>query len=132
MTNGRKEKLQALESQNEQKRLSKEQLLQPHIREVEVEIAELGGTVLIRTLSHRVRQELRQKCGFGTPEFDEDKFTNLGIIYSVVDPELTEEDLESLKELSANVYDELVTQISMVNLFGAGAELKKDSSPTQS
>jgi len=125
-------KIRALQAQEEQRRLSKEELLRPRIIEEEQEIEAMGGTVLLRSLSHKQRQEIREKTNFGKPDFDEELFTTLSIIESFVDPKLTIEDVGAIRELSAGVYDDLVMRISLLNLLGRTEDLKKDSSQTPS
>jgi hypothetical protein len=121
----------ALEAQAEQRRLSKEDLLRPQIREDDIFLISLGGTVKIRSLSHRVRQDLRQQAKFGSSEYDDDLFTALVIAHSIIDPEFTLEDIEAFKDQNFVVWDELITQLSMFNLLdAAGGELKKGSSET--
>jgi hypothetical protein len=121
-----------ISAREEQRRLSKEELLRPRVYEKDEFIEALGGTVRIRSLTHAMRSEIRQKAGFGTKDWDEDRFTSLGIIFSIVDPKLTEEDVESLRQVDAGVYDELVLRISMMNMLGHQEELGKDSSETPS
>jgi hypothetical protein len=122
----------AVQAQAEQRRLSKDQLLRPQIREEDVLLISLGGTVRIRSLSHRVRQELRQQAKFGTPDYDDDLFTELVIISSIIDPQFTLEEVEQFKDQNFVVWDEIITQLSMFNLLdAAGGELKKGSSEIQ-
>jgi hypothetical protein len=122
----------AVQAQAEQRRLSKEQLLRPQIREEDIHLISLGGTVRIRSLTHRTRQDLRQQAKFNTPEYDDDLFTQLVIVHSIIDPQLTMEEVEQFKEQNFVVWDEIITQLSMFNLLdAAGGELKKGSSETQ-
>jgi hypothetical protein len=131
VTEGREDKLKALEQQETQRRLSKEQFLKPQIHEDDVEIMSMGGTVRLRSLSHRQRQDLRNRAHFGGPEYDDDLFTVLVMVNVIVDPPLTEADVEQLREQNSVVFDEIVTQISMFNLMTASGDLKKGSSETQ-
>ena len=127
---GRRDRLRALEAQGEQRRLSKDEFLQPKIHEDDLYIAGMDGTIRVRSLTHRVRQEIRQRAKFGTPEYDDDLFTVLCIVHSLVDPQLTEEDVEALRDQNFTVWDEICTQLSVFNLLGATANLKKGSSET--
>lgn len=122
----KKSHLQALEDANMQRKLSKEELLRPRLVTVEEYIDSLDGKVTLRSMSHGMREELRQKSGWGTPQFDEGKFTMLGIVYSVVDPELTEADVETLMKQDVRIIDELVGKISVLNMLGKVEELKKE------
>jgi len=122
----------AVQAQAEQRRLSKEELLRPQIREDDMPLLSLGGTIKVRSLSHRTRQDLRQQAKFNTPEYDDDLFTELVIVHSIIDPQFTLEDIEQFKDQNFVVWDELITQLSMFNLLdAAGGELKKGSSETQ-
>lgn len=128
---GAEARQKALEAQAEQRRLSKEQLLQPQIREDDIPLLSLGGSIRVRSMTHRTRQELRQKAKFNTPEYDDDLFTELVIVHSIIDPEFTLEDCEQLKDQNFVVWDEIITQLTMFNLLdAAGGELKKGSSET--
>jgi len=132
MAGGKEAKIHALEAEGEQRRLSKEELLRPRIIEEEQEVESLGGTIVLRSLSHRQRQIIREKANFGKADFNEELFTSLSIIDSIIDPKLTMEDLEALREQSAAVYDDLVMRVSILNLLGKTDDLKKDSKRTQS
>jgi hypothetical protein len=127
VSGGKAAHLQDLSQREAQHRLSKEELLTPRLTQREVEITGLGGVVLIRSLSHARRQQLRQEAHFGQPEWDEEVFTNLTIIHSIVEPKLEVSDIAALREQDASVYDELVLQISWLNMLGRTEELKKDS-----
>jgi hypothetical protein len=128
---GREGKVKQLESQSEQRRLSREELLHPEMFTKDVELGSLGGrTVVIRSISHKERVRIRTECKYGSPEFDEDKFTMKSIVESLVDPKLTESDLEQLAEQDASVIDELIVQIGLINMLGRTDDLKKESDPT--
>lgn len=131
MAGGSEARQKALEAQAEQRRLSKADLLRPQIREEDIPLISLGGTVRVRSLSHQVRQELRQKAKFNTPEYDDDLFTELVIQHSIIDPGFTYDEIVQFREQNFVVWDEIITQLSMFNLLdAAGGELKKDSSET--
>lgn len=129
MAGGAAPKLKALETQETQRRLSREQLLQPRIREEETEIEGLGGTVVLRSLSYAARAEIRSKTGWNTEEYDDDAFTMLAIVHSVVDPKLTEADIDALKEQDQSIFDSLVLKITLLNMMGRTGDLKKESEP---
>jgi len=97
-----------------------------------VEISGLGGTVIIKSMSHAVRQELRGLTGWGTDDFDQDRFVCLAIVRSLVDPQLSDTDIEQLRQQDQSIYDELEMQITLLNMIGRTEELKKDSSSTPS
>lgn len=120
-----------LEAREQQRRLSKAELLRPHLAEKDVYISELDGTVRIRSLSHKQRKELQEKAGFNTPEYDDDKMTMFGIIESVIDPQLTETDVEAFREQGSGIIDQLSMEISLLNMIGGSKELGEESSPTQ-
>jgi hypothetical protein len=124
--------LRDVAAKEEQRRLSKEELLRPRILEEDVEIEALGGTVRIKSLSHAARQDIRTKSGWGGDAFDEDRMNCLGIVFSLVDPKLTEDDIAALREQDQGIFDELVLKISLLNMLGRTEELKKDSSETPS
>lgn len=127
---GREGKLQALSAREEQQRLSKEELLRPrHITET-VFMNSLGGEVVFQSMTHRVRKEIQDETKAGTPEFDDDLMTMLSIVESVVEPKLTRDDIEKLREQDASIIDEFSLHIATLNMFGRGEELKKESDET--
>ncbi len=128
MTQGKAAQLRDLSGREEQRRLSKEELLRPRVFERTEFIEGLGGEIVIRSLTHRQQREIREKAGFGTPDYDEEKLTSFGILESIIDPKLEEKDLERLQDQDAGVYDEIVLKISLLNMMGHSEELKKDSS----
>lgn len=99
-------------------------------------IEALGGTVLLKSLTHRQRGEIRNKAGVGTDHYDESMLEMLSIVYSVVDPKLTEEDVEALRDQDSNIIDELNLQISMLNMAGysgkASRATENSDSPSDS
>lgn len=126
-------KLAAVEAQEEQRRLSKKEFLNPRIREERTFIPSMGGEVTIRSLSYALRRDLRQRCGFGKEEeWDEEKFTLLCLVHSIIDPELTEDDIPALQELDQSIFDDLILKVTLLNMFGRTEELKKDSETTGS
>jgi len=127
---GREGTLKALESESEQRRLSKEELLRPRIQEKTEFIDGLGGEIVIRSLSHRQRQEIHARAGVGKPDYDDDLLTCLTIVESLVDPKLEESDIQALKEQDVTVFDEIVLKLSLLNMMGRTEVLKKDSKGT--
>jgi hypothetical protein len=129
---GSQARLKALTAQEMQKRVSKEQLLTPRQLEEEVTLESLGGTVRIRSLSHAQRQDIQGKCmNPETGQYDTDKMTMLSLVEAVVEPDLTEEDIESLRKQDASIIDELQVAIASLNLMGRAGDLKKESRKTR-
>lgn len=124
-------KLVDLQAREAQRRLSKEQLLTPRRVEVDVYLESLDGTVRIRSLSHAQRQEIHEAGGVGTEKMDTDKINMLTIVASVVEPELTEADVEALRSQDVHIIDELTSTIGLLNLTGQAGELKKGSRKTR-
>lgn len=131
MAEGREARLQSLEAQETQRRLSREQFLTPNIREEDVEIATLGGTVHMRGMTHGRRKALREEAKYGTPQYDDDLFTRLVIVETITDPQLNMPDVERILEQDSVVFDEIVLKLNIFALAGASESLKKGSSPTQ-
>jgi hypothetical protein len=125
-----------LQAREEQKRASREDLISVHTREEEVPLASLdGATVVIRSLTARQRRELRDRAGWQSDDWDEERFTALCVVASLVDPVLTEDDIESLMDQEASLWDELTLSVSLINLPSPKMGVKdlgKDSSPTES
>lgn len=123
--------LQALEAKEQQRKLSKEELLRPRLIKETVFVEGLQGEITIKSVSHAKRQELHKLAGVGTDDFDGDRLTMLTIAASIVEPELSESDVAALREQDAAVIDEISMHISALNLMGRSGELKKESSETQ-
>lgn len=128
---GREARIHDLHSKEEQRRISKEELLRPRMVEEETQIDSLGGTVVLRSMSHARRQDIRTATLLENGQMDEDRFTMLSIVACIKDPELTEEDITALREQDSTVVDELVLKIGLLNMLGRTDDLKKDSAPTQ-
>lgn len=129
---GSKARLQALNSRELQQRISKEQLLTPRQLEEDVTLESLGGTVKIRSLSHGQRQDIQGKCmDPDTGQFDTDKMTMLSLVEAIIEPDLTEADIEALRTQDASIIDELQVAIASLNLMGRAGELKKGSRKTR-
>jgi hypothetical protein len=122
---GKAQHLKALEQKEAQRRLSKEEILHARIFEKTVDVKSLGGEVVLRSLSHRKRQEMRSLC-LKDGEWDEEKFNDLVMAASFVEPEMTLEDIDTLKDSSSTVWDELTMHITMLNMLGQTEDLKKD------
>lgn len=120
---GAEAKLRDLSAREEQRRLSKADLLRPRIVQKTEFIESLGGEVVLQSLSHAARQELRERAKVGTPEFDEDLFSMLVIVHSLVEPKLEEEDIKTLREQDATILDDISMRITMLNMMGRGEEL---------
>lgn len=125
-------KVAQLRAQEEQRRLSKEELLSVHRHQDVVPIPELGGAVVIQSLTYRERREIREKAKVGTPEYDEDLMETLSIIKSCIDPPLDEKDLERLKDQDSTIIDTLSLAVGFLNMPGRGeSSLGKDSRPME-
>jgi hypothetical protein len=127
---GTSAKLKDLSAREEQRRLSKEELLRPRIIRRTEFIESLGGEIVLQSLSHRQRQELHERAHVGKPDFDDDLLNSLTVVASIVDPKLEESDIEALREQDVTVYDEIVLKITMLNMLGRTDDLKKDSKGT--
>jgi len=130
MAGGQSPKLAAVAQNEEKRRMSKTELLQPRIREEETEIDGMEGTVLLRSLSIGARSELRERTKWGTEEFDEDEFTMLLVVYSIKEPQLNEDDIKALMEMDQSIYEMLVLKISLLNMLGVQRDLPKVSETT--
>lgn len=132
MAKGSKSGVAALKLAEQQRRASRDDILTPQIIEDDIYLVSLDATVRIKSMSHNMRKALQDKYKFGTEEWDEEGFNMEGIVKSMMDPELTLDDVEALKEQSATVIDELINAISHLNMFGRALQLKKGSLQTPS
>ena len=128
---GSQARLKALQQQEAQQRLSKEQLLTPRQLEEDIHLESLGGTVKIRSLSHAQRQDIQKGAMGESGEVDQDLMTMLSLVESIIEPKLTIEDIKALREQDASVIDELSIQIGSLNLMGRAGDLKKGSRKTR-
>lgn len=77
---------------------------------------------------------MRNACGFRTNEWDEEKFAEMWIAETIIDPDISYEDVVALRETDAMVWDELNTAVNLfdLNMADGAKETKKDSKTTQS
>lgn len=133
---GAEARVAQLQAREEQKRASREDLITIHTREEDIPLASLdGATVRIRSLTARQRREIRDKAGWGGDGWDEEYFTALCVVASLIDPVLSEEDAAQLMDQDAGMWDELTLQVNLMNLPSPKKGIKdlgKDSSPTPS
>lgn len=120
-----------LKQKEAQRRISREELLQPKIKEEDLPISELGGSVKIRSLSQERRRLIREGSKAGTPEYDEGYYELLLVVYSVVEPKMSMDDVEALKDQDASIIDQIIIGINMLNMFGTLDQLKNALSETQ-
>jgi hypothetical protein len=128
---GGEAKLHNLRTQDAQRHLSREQFLTPRNLRQTVEIERLGGSIVIRSMSLETRERIKKECGFGSATWDDQRFTLMTIVESIAEPKLALDDLEALQKQDAEVIDEIVLAISMLNLTGKAEEVKKDYEPTE-
>lgn len=125
-------KLDALNAADAQRRLSREALLSPKPITEDIPLMSMDGQIVtIKSMNYDERREIQRLSGFGTSDYDQATFELLCICVSVVDPELTKEDVAELRKANIGVIEELSTHISFINSFGRTVELKKDSAQTE-
>jgi len=127
---GEASKVAQLRAQEAQRRLSREELLSVHRIEKEIEIPELGGVVVLQSLTHRERARIREESHVNTPEYDEDLLTLLSIVAACVSPKLEAADVEKLRDQDSAIIDVLSIEIGLMNMAGRGNQLGKDSKET--
>jgi len=120
-----KAELDQLQVANEQRMASREELLQPRVRDEVVFIPSLDASIKIRSFTLAVRREVQKAAGQGAPNFDPEELNVYAILYGVIEPKLEKEDIEALRNQDAAIIDEIVAALSMHNSFGAIRELKK-------
>lgn len=125
-----------LKKAEEQRRVSREDLISIHTRQEEVELAAFdGGVITLRSMTARRRRELREKAGYGGENWDEDYFTALCVVECLVEPQLNEADVAVLMEQDAGLWDELTLHVSLINMPAPKKSVKdlgKDSDPIES
>lgn len=103
-------------------RLSLDQILSaPDLPEREVEVPEWGGSVKVRSLTKAAQEHLR-KSAKSADGVDEEKLQMLLIVHCVVDPPMTEADIESLRKKSAAAINRLGLAIAEVCGFSGDAQ----------
>lgn len=104
-------------------RLTIEQILAAPIAEREVQIPEWGGTVLLRALTARQRQELVTQATSG--DTVDGEFLGLLILQaSLVDPVLTLDQTRTLSDRSATAMDRLA--LVLADLAGLGEDRRRE------
>jgi hypothetical protein len=116
-----------LAAREAQQKASREMLLRPRRFRDEVFIEGIQATVTLQSLSLASRQIIQDRAQVDG-KYDEQLAGLLTIALSVVDPELTLEDVEVLKEQDVGIIDELHLHIAMMNNMGKVEGLKKESS----
>lgn len=98
------------------KRLTTEEIMAARdLREAEVEIAEWGGSVKIRTFSKGRQLEMREQATItndaGDEVLDEGTLEVLTFIEAVVEPRFSYDQAEQLKEKSAAAIDRVIVEL---------------------
>lgn len=117
-------------------RLTVEMLTTPQLPEDVLDIPNLGGSVLIRAFNGRVAKEARE---WATPkdergelvpgaEMDEDLYERALVLYGVVDPKLSEDDVELIfSEQFSFVGRMIALSVLSLNAAGKAIEISKVS-----
>lgn len=126
---GNEGQVRDLQAREAQRKASREDLLRPRKYREEVFVDGIQATVTLQSLSQEKRQEVQEKARVNG-EFDGELAGLLTIVASVVEPELTLADVESLRQQDAAVIDELHVLIAQMNMMGKVTELKKGSEMT--
>lgn len=90
------------------------------LKTVVVEIPEWGGAVKLRQLS-RAQWKKVVKDASGSGELDEDLFELYLIVESMVEPNLTADRVEQLRQKNATVLEKLVLEVLNHSEVNAGA-----------
>lgn len=99
------------------KTLTRDQLLTPSVETETYDIPELGGAVVLRSLTRQEQKDIgRESLVDG--KTDEGLAESLTIVKAVVEPELTPDDVGALQQHKAGVIDRLLMKIA--NLSGYG------------
>ena len=118
-------------------RLTREQILAAQPKTKEVEVPELGGTVLLRGLTVAQQGKIRESSmlpdGKGGKEFDTALFRRKLVIESLVEPKLTAADFEALGDMSGRIFTALQEEASNLNGLNQSVEERaKNSESTPS
>lgn len=129
------------EESNHLPRLTVDILVTPQLPEEVLDIPNLGGSVLLRAFNGRVAKEARE---WATPkdergevvpgaEMDEDLYERALVLYGVVEPKLTEEDVEKIfSEQFSFVGRMIALSILSLNAAGRAVDISKVSGKTRS
>lgn len=124
------------EPQDHLPRLSLEGLITPQLPEDVLDIPALGGSVLLRAFNGRVAKEAREysmpKDANGEiipgAEQDEDLYERALVLFGVVDPKLTEDDVEVLfTEQFQFVARMIALSVLALNAAGRAVDISKVS-----
>lgn len=119
-----------LEVAEGQRMISREALLRPKILEEEVYIPALDGFIKVRTMNVEARDRINKASKFGTATFDAALYTLLCIAHCVIEPQLSESDVEALRKQDIRIIDQIEGQLTSLHLTGEAVQLKKGSAKT--
>ena len=120
-----------LAAREAQRRASKEDLLRPRRFRDDVFIEGIQATVTLQSLSQAQRQEIQEKAQVDG-QYNAELAGLMTIALSVVDPELSLDDVKALSQQDVGVIDELHVHIALMNNMGKVEGLKKESSRIES
>jgi hypothetical protein len=111
---------------NEQRQMATRDMLLTLHRTRKVEFIEtLGAHVAFVSMGASTRDRIEKECGVGTEEFDRTKYTTMALVECIEDPKLTEADLQALADQDLRIIDELVMQVTLLNVIGGDPEEAK-------
>lgn len=97
--------------------LSRDQFLTPSVETTEYVIPELGGAVRLRSLTRQEQKDIARE-GTVDGKYDEALGEALQIVKSMVEPELTVEDVGAIRQHKAGVIDRLLVKIGSISGYG--------------
>ena len=100
--------------------LSRDQFLAPSVTTTEYVIPELGGAVVLRSLTRQEQKDIGRKSMVDN-KTDEELLDGLLIVTACVEPKLTPEDVGALRNQQAGIIARLIVKINELSGFGRAA-----------
>lgn len=99
------------------KTLTRDQLLAPSVETETYVIPELGGAIVLRSLTRQQQKDIAREATV-EGKYNDALGEALTIVKAVVEPELTPEDVGALQGQKAGVIDRLLVKISTLSGYG--------------
>lgn len=99
------------------KTLSRDQLLSSSVETETYVIPELGGAVVLRSLTRQEQKDIGREATIDG-KYDDALGECLQIIKAVVEPELTADDVGALQQHRAGVIDRLLVKVNSLSGYG--------------
>lgn len=119
------DKAQLRVADGQRRMATRDMLLTLHRQRKTEFIESLGADVSFVSMGAKDRDRIEKGTGYGTDQFDRTKYTVLSLVQCIEEPQLTEADLEQFANQDIRIIDELVLQVTLLNMVGGDPEEAK-------